>query len=155
MTTAPAVPLARLMSMAFRQLIDDLHSALAEQGWTDVRESYGFVLLAIRDEDTTSTELAELLGVSKQAISKMLDAMELSGYISRRSTNGDRRVKTVALDDRGLELLATVQVIYADLESRWADVIGTTALAQTRKRLERVIRDRNGGSLPQLRPASG
>ena len=55
MTVASSLPLARLMGMAFRQMIDDLHAALRDQGWDDVRESYGFVLLAIREEETTTT----------------------------------------------------------------------------------------------------
>jgi DNA-binding MarR family transcriptional regulator len=139
--------------MAFRQMIDDLHVALRDRGWDDVRESYGFVLLAIRDEETTTTELATLLGVSKQAVSKLLDAMEQSGYVERRADVDDGRVKSVTLAARGRELLVVVEQIYADLEQRWADVLGETALGQTRSRIERVVRERNDGSLPQLRPA--
>ena len=152
-TDTTAVPLARLMGMAFRQLIDDLHIRLKAQGWHDVRPSYGFVLLAIRDQDTTTTELARLLGVTKQATSKLLDAMEHGRYVERRSGIGDGRSKAVALAERGHELLAAVEAIYAELESEWADVIGTTALEQTRTRVERVLRARHGGQLPRLRPA--
>ena len=43
----PAVPLARLLLLAHRQLVDGLHERLRERGWTDVRESYGFVLLVL------------------------------------------------------------------------------------------------------------
>jgi DNA-binding MarR family transcriptional regulator len=152
--TSNTVPLARLMGMAFRQLIDDLHARLAERGWTDVRQSFGFVLLAIRDEETTTTELARLLGVSKQATSKLLDAMALGRYVERRSAvSGDGRVKTVALAPRGHELLTAVEAIYTELEAEWSEVIGATGLEQTRARLERVLRSRHGGQLPQLRPA--
>ena len=71
MTGPAAVPLARLMGMGFRLLIDDLHDRLAAQGWRDIRPAYGFALLAIRDGETTTTELARLLGVTKQATSKL------------------------------------------------------------------------------------
>ena len=77
------VPLARLFAVALRTLIDDLHDGLVERGWVDVRRSYGFVLLALRERETTTTELAGLLGVSKQATSKQLDAMETGGYVRR------------------------------------------------------------------------
>ena len=40
--------LARLFAMAYRQLIDGLHERLRDQGWTDVRPAFGFVLLAAR-----------------------------------------------------------------------------------------------------------
>jgi DNA-binding MarR family transcriptional regulator len=149
----PAIPLARLLGMAFRQLVDDLHVRLVERGWHDVRESYGFVLLAVRDRDTTTTELARLLGVSKQAVSKLLDMMEDGRYVHRSAATDDGRVKTVALAPRGRDLLAAVEAIYAELEAEWAGVIGATALEQTRMRVERVLRARHGGDLPQLRPA--
>lgn len=152
MTPPEPVPLARLMAMAYRQLVDDLHATLPERGWHDVRESYGFVLLALREDSTTTTELAGLLGVSKQAVSKLLDAMEAGGYVERTADRDDGRLKSVALAPRGRELLSVVEEIYADLEAAWAEVIGTTALGQTRSRIERVIRERHGGELPRLRP---
>lgn len=152
MTEQTPIPLARLMGMAFRQMIDDLHVRLVERGWLDVRQSFGFVLLAIRDHQTTTTELAALLGVSKQATSKLLDAMEESGFVARRGAPEDGRIKTVALAPRGRLLLAEVEQIYSDLEAQWAQVIGEAALRQTRSRLEQVVRDRQGGELPRLRP---
>ncbi len=70
----PSVPLARLLAMAYRHLVVGLHERLAARGWRDVRPQYGYVLLACRDRPTTSGELAGMLGVSKQAASKLADA---------------------------------------------------------------------------------
>ena len=71
----PGVPLARLLAMAYRHLVVGLHERLAASGWRDVRPEYGYVLLACRDRPTTSGELAGMLGVSKQAASKLADAL--------------------------------------------------------------------------------
>jgi len=57
----------RLFAMAYRHLVVDLHERLVARGWRDVRPHYGYVLLACRDQPTTSGGLAALLGVSKQA----------------------------------------------------------------------------------------
>jgi DNA-binding MarR family transcriptional regulator len=151
-TSPTSLPLARLLGMAYRQLVDDLHAALRARGWTDVREVYGFVLLAVREADTTTTALAELLGVSKQATSKLLDAMEEGGYVRRRPDEHDGRVKVVGIEPRGRELLDAVEAVYVELEEGWAEVIGVTGLEQTRRRLERVLRSRHGAVLPPLRP---
>lgn len=147
-----ATPLARLLGMGLRLLVDDLHAALAAQGWTDVRESYGYVLLAIREHETTTTDLAALLGVTKQATSQLLDAMEDSGYLTRRPSTGDRRVKAVALTGRGHELLEDVEAIYRRLEADWANQIGTSRLEQLRADLDHILRTRHNGQLPHLRP---
>lgn len=37
-SSSPDVPLARLLAMALRQLIDRLRERLAEEGWRDVRD---------------------------------------------------------------------------------------------------------------------
>ena len=152
MSGDPSTPLARLFALAYRQLIDDMHERLAERGWSDVRRSYGFVLLALRERGATVTELAGLLGVSKQATSKLLDAMVAGGYLRRAGGAADARVKVVALAPRGHRLLAAVEEIYAELEQRWAAVIGADAVGAIRTGLLAVLHDRHGDPLPQLRP---
>jgi DNA-binding MarR family transcriptional regulator len=147
-----ATPLARLLAMSYRTIIDDLHGALREEGWTDVRENYGYVLLNVRNDSVTVTDLAGLLGVTKQATSKLLDAMEAGGYVVRGGADGDGRAKLVSIAPRGLDLLAVVEKIYERIEASWADVIGERALAQTRDRLELVLHNRFGNDLPRLRP---
>ena len=73
-------PLARLFAIAYRLLIDGLHDRLQAQGWTDVRPPYGFVLLAARDQPASVTGLASLMGMTKQAASKLVEAMVAGGY---------------------------------------------------------------------------
>ncbi len=145
------VPMARLLAMSYRLLIDGLHIGLQDAGWTDVRPSYGFVLLATRDRSTTSTELASLLGVSKQAASKLIDAMEEGGYVRRSTGVDDARTRNVELLERGHQLLAAVEGIYRDLESEWATVIGERAVEQTRRNLTRVVLAAHDGALPAIR----
>jgi DNA-binding MarR family transcriptional regulator len=143
--------LARLFAIAFRQLIDGLHERLAAQGWTDVRPSFGFVLLAARDEPTTATALAALLGTTKQAASKLVDTMEAAGYVARSVGDEDARQRLVHLTRRGRDLLAAVEAIYDDLEAEWADVIGSRRVAAIRRDLTEVLSDPDG-VLPAVRP---
>jgi DNA-binding MarR family transcriptional regulator len=144
-------PLARLFAIAFRQLIDGLHERLASQGWTDVRPSFGFVLLAARDEPTTATALAALLGTTKQAASKLVDTMEAAGYVARSVDDGDARQRPIRLTTRGRDLLTAVEAIYDDLEAEWADVIGLRRVAAIRRDLTEVLSDPQG-ELPPVRP---
>ncbi len=145
------LPMARLLAMSYRLMIDGLHIRLREAGWTDVRPSYGFVLLATRDNSTTSTELASLLGVSKQAVSKLIDAMEDGGYVRRSPGVGDARTRSVELVERGHQLLAAVELIYRDLEAEWSTVIGERAVEQTRRNLTRVVLAAHDGVFPAIR----
>jgi DNA-binding MarR family transcriptional regulator len=149
---AAAVPLARLFAMAYRQLIDGLHARLAAHGHHDVRPSYGYVLLAARDAPVAARELADLLGVTKQAASQLIDAMEAGGYVQRRDDPQDARAKLVALTPRGRRFLATVEAIYSELEDEWAAVTGRHRLEAIRQGLTAVLEAAHDGKLPRVRP---
>jgi DNA-binding MarR family transcriptional regulator len=149
--TQPEVPLARLFAMGYRLLIDALHERLAARGWTDVRQAYGFVLLALRDGPALLRELPAALGTSKQAVSKLVDAMVEAGYVERAADPGDARAKRVQLSTRGRALLGAVEEIYAELEQGWADVLDPGRLAALRTDLALLLRTAHGGELPAVR----
>jgi predicted transcriptional regulator len=132
-TPATGAPLARLFALAYRSLVDGLHEGLRTRGWDDVRPAYGFVLLAAREGPTTTTEIAALTGVSKQAASKLLDAMEAAGYLGRVTSAGDARQRPVKLTARGVALLATVEEIYRELEQGWAETLGPGGCGRPRR----------------------
>ena len=147
-----SAPLARLFAVGYRQLIDGLHDRLQDRGWTDVRPAFGFVLLAARDQPTSVTELAELMGMTKQAASKLVDAMVSAGYVQRGIDSHDGRQRPVTLTGRGEELLSAVEEVYAELEDGWAKLIGASHLDRMRRDLVHILSDPGNGQLPPVRP---
>ena len=145
-------PLARLFAIAYRSLIDQLHQRLADEGWSDVRPAFGFGLLAARTGPTTSSELAALMGTTKQAASKLVDSMESAGYVRRSAGDDDARQRPVHLTAKGARLLGTVERIYRELEAEWADVIGAAGVEALRRDLVEVLTDAETGVLPPVRP---
>jgi DNA-binding MarR family transcriptional regulator len=145
-------PLARLFAIAYRQLIDGLHDRLHALGWADVRPAFGFVLLAARERPTSVTELAELMGVTKQAASKLVDAMVSSGYVRRGAGAEDGRQRPVSLTRRGEELLSAVEQVYTELEDGWAKMIGSSHVDRIRRDLMHVLASPDDGQLPPVRP---
>jgi DNA-binding MarR family transcriptional regulator len=144
-------PLARLFAIAYRSLVDGLHDRLRSRGWTDVRPAFGFVLLAARGGPTTSTELAALMGTTKQAASKLVDTMVAAGYVRRSAADRDARRRPVELTARGEDLLDAVEAIYAELEQEWATVIGAQHVERLRTDLVQVL-SVGDGTLPPVRP---
>jgi len=149
---ASSVPLARLLAMAYRQLIDRLHERLAAEGYTDVRPTFGYVLLAVRDGPTTGADIALLLGVTKQAASKLVDAMEQGGYVRRQTHGDDARAKEIAITARGRRFLGTVESIYRDLEGEWAEVTSKKRVEALRDDLRTIVEAAHDGQLPAIRP---
>ncbi len=145
-------PLARLFAIAYRQLITDLHAELARRGWTDVRPAYGFALLALREGPLSSGELGVLMGMTKQASSKLVEALVDAGYARRGESTGDARVRPIELTDRGRDLQNNRG---GDLHRTSRTVgltsIGADRLAALRADLISVTSDEDG-ELPPVRP---
>jgi DNA-binding MarR family transcriptional regulator len=138
--------------MAYRDLVEELHERLRDGGWRDVRPAFGFVLLAARDTGTTATDLAVLMGTTKQAASKLVAAMVAAGYVDLRTGDDDGRRRPLHLTERGTALLAAVESIYADLEAEWATAIGASGVARLRRDVTKAVAARHGGELPPVRP---
>ncbi|WP_203850114.1 MarR family winged helix-turn-helix transcriptional regulator, partial [Dactylosporangium siamense] len=152
----PPVPLARLFAMAGRYLVERLHQRLADRGWPDIPPATGYVLLAARTGPTTGGEIAQLMRTSKQAASKLLEAMERRGFVERGAAGADGadgRMKSVVLTDQGRELLTAVEDIYVELESDWAALMGRDTLELIRTSLTGALIDAYGGALPAIGPS--
>lgn len=150
---AGRTPLARLFAVAYRSLIMDLHAELRVRGWSDVRPAYGFVLIALQSGPTTSGALSDLLGITKQATSKLVKGMADAGYLTRTIGVVDSRERPLVLTDRGIDLLGVVEEIYVDLEARWAGVIGADELERLRQGLTAALTENGRHELPAIRPA--
>src|SRR5262249_35093910 len=124
--------------MVYRTLIDDLHARLRGRGWRDVRPSYGFVLLEARSRALGVTDIARLMGITKQAASKLVGSMASAGYLRDVGVE-DARARRVALSARGRRLLSAVEEIYGELEAGWAKVIGAARVEALRKDLVEVL----------------
>ena len=72
----------------------------------DIQSEYGlkppqyFALNAL-DEPVPMRHIAELLRCDRSAVTWITDRLEERGYVERRSAEGDRRVKLLALTDEG------------------------------------------------------
>jgi DNA-binding MarR family transcriptional regulator len=117
--------LAILLTAANRCLADRLGRAVATAGGEAMRPSFGFVLRAVAAEEPTVSRLAELLGVSKQAASRLADDMVSLGYLERAADPEDRRRTRLRLSRTGQRIrtraLAESRTIEDELRERFGD----------------------------------
>src|SRR5947209_4608398 len=86
-----------LLARGFRATVDELQRRLAAEGFADVRPAHGFAFVRLAPDGATGNELAEHLGVTKQAASQMVDELERRGYVVRQADPRDGRGKVVVL----------------------------------------------------------
>jgi DNA-binding MarR family transcriptional regulator len=124
----PGYELPLRLLLAFRTIIDALHTELAGRGHAELRPMHGFVFQAIGVDGTTAVDLGRRLGISKQAAGKTIESLERLGYVQRGTDPADRRSKVVRLTARGFDALRQSAEIFDDLRSRWAATIGPQRL---------------------------
>ena len=114
-----------LIVAANRCVSDRLGAAVATVGGETMRPSFGFVIRAVAAEHPTVSRLAELLGVTKQAASRLADDMVSLGYLERAGDPSDRRRTQLRLSLTGervwVRARAESEAMEAELRERFGD----------------------------------
>ena len=136
------------MALAYQQFVEELHAELARHGIRDIRPSYGYVLRTIEQQPLNQRELAARLGVTEQAIGKLVSEMVRRKFLRRTVDATDARARRIVLAARGEEVLRHARRFHVRFEAQLANELGT-AVSAMRAVLAHII-DRGG---PDARPA--
>jgi DNA-binding MarR family transcriptional regulator len=137
--------LAILITAANRCVSDRLVAAVSTAGGEAMRPSFGFVLRAVAAEQPTVSRLAELLGVSKQAASRLADDMVSLGYLERAEDAGDRRRTRLRLSAAGERIRSRALEESREMEAELRRRFGDTQVRHLRELLIDFV-ERHGGA---------
>jgi DNA-binding MarR family transcriptional regulator len=137
--------LAILITAANRCVADRLGAAVATVGGEAMRPSFGFVLRAVAAEQPTVSRLAELLGVSKQAASRLADDMVTLGYLERAADAGDRRRTRLRLSPAGTRIRERALEESHAMEAELRERFGAAQVDHLRALLTDFV-ERHGGA---------
>lgn len=141
-----------LLGMAFQLVLGEFVSRLDAAGYAELRPIHGMVFQALRRSEATGTELAERLGVTKQAAGQIVADLEQRGYLKRRPHPEGGRRRMVSLTDKARSHLVIAGRLLHQLESELAEELGDPRLAGLRAELTRLIRVIADDTVPPLRP---
>jgi DNA-binding MarR family transcriptional regulator len=96
-----------LLRLARRAYGNAVRAALAESGFDDMPRNGAYLLARVHDGRYAVADLIRGLGISKQAVSQLVDTMVTRGYLERKPDADDRRRMQLTLTPRG-EAAATV-----------------------------------------------
>lgn len=119
-------------------LIQRVNDGVVARGFPDVRPAHGFAFVRISHGGATATELADYLGITRQAASQLVDELETKGYVQRRPHPVDSRARLVVLTDRGVACTRAAERAAADAVRPWARTLGERRLRQLRADLASV-----------------
>ncbi|SNY44792.1 MarR family winged helix-turn-helix transcriptional regulator [Paractinoplanes atraurantiacus] len=113
----------------------------------DLTPAQAQLLCVIKERPQRMAELAASMGMSKNALSQLVDRTERRGLVQRESPERDRRVITLDLTPVGRKL---AESLYADVADRLPDIAGTLSPADQRL-LERLATTIAAAHIPTLR----
>jgi DNA-binding MarR family transcriptional regulator len=146
-----SIPTTRLTALArrlVRLVTDRTRAELTRAGFSDVRPAHNLVLaqVAAVASGARITDMAAGAGVTKQAITLMVDHLAASGYVARVADPSDRRAKHVVLTERGAAAADASRRAVEEIERGWAEQLGADRLAEVKATLADLIAGLERGS---------
>ncbi|GIF03659.1 MarR family transcriptional regulator [Actinoplanes siamensis] len=124
-----------LLLGAASALVDGINAGIRARGFTDLRPAHGFAFVRLAPSGATVVELAEHLGVTKQAASQMADELVRKGYVARRPHPSDARARLLTLTERGWACTRAADEAASEVLRPWADALGADQVAAVRAAL--------------------
>jgi DNA-binding MarR family transcriptional regulator len=115
--------LPRWLEAVNRRLSADLGQQARRQ-FPELRGSHRRILQMIPPQGIRITDLAQLAGMTKQALGEFADGLEQSGFVASRRHETDGRVRIVSRTPSGDAAVAESQEAIESVERQWRDEVG-------------------------------
>lgn len=136
---APRLRTGHLMRILLRQATQRSTEVLRERGYGDLRPMHMLVIERLSMSATRGTELAENIGLTKQATGQILDRMAALGYVERVPDPADGRAKIVELTERGRQAARASRSNAEETDAHWSETLGPARYRQLRAALASLI----------------
>lgn len=103
------------------QLVDGIQQGMRDGGYADLRPAHGFAFIRLSTGPATTVQVAEHLGVTKQAASEMVRHLTEQGYLRRQPDPEDRRQVLLELTAKGQDATAAAAAAAAKTVAAWRD----------------------------------
>ena len=120
-------------------LVAELTQRMLAAGYGDVRGAHGCVFGNLRADGMRLTELAELAGMTKQAVGEAVSDLEGLGYAERVADPSDGRAKIIRLTERGRAAQRAGFDTIADIEREWTARFGEQRVEDMRSLLADLV----------------
>lgn len=143
------VNVGRLLLQGFELFRKRIVAGIEAAGFTDLRPADTRVFRNLDPAGVRITDLADRAGVTKQAISQLVQDLEVRGYLVRRPDPEDGRCKRVHPTEAGRGVIRAARASRRRLEEAWRGELGEEGLSSLRALLTRLLEARD--ALPEFR----
>ncbi|MEW2163090.1 MarR family winged helix-turn-helix transcriptional regulator [Streptomyces sp. NPDC007084] len=124
MQNSEAMALSAALLSAAGELTRRIDEGVVARGFEGVRPAHGFAFARLSPDGATVTDLAGHLGVTKQAVSQLVEELVGKGYVERRPHPDDARARLIVLTDRGRACTRAAEEAAAEVVRGWGELLG-------------------------------
>jgi DNA-binding MarR family transcriptional regulator len=127
--------LLRRVNQHYRSAI---RAKLTEGGLGDLPQPGYWALTALARGVPDASHLMIEMGVTKQAVSKLLDTLVTAGYVDRKSNEADRRRSDLLLTTKGRKAVSIIESAVRTTERGFIAEVGAESFGQLRQALDQL-----------------
>lgn len=128
-----APPLIALLFEKQRLLDHELLRRLERAGWNNLTRAQSLVFGQLDAGCTGISQIAERLGVSRQAVHRTVVELVDSGYLDITADTASRRTKMLSLTKKGKRVQADARSVFAEIEEELIGTLGVSRVSNLRK----------------------
>jgi DNA-binding MarR family transcriptional regulator len=132
--------IGQLLTQLTRLFQTELFDGLVAAGLADARVPHTHVTAYIKAEGSRLTDLAGQARMTLPAMSELVDDLQRLGIVERRPDPSDGRAKLICLTDAGWEAMRTARGIIAEIEGRYAQLVGKGRFEDAAQTLDALLR---------------
>jgi DNA-binding MarR family transcriptional regulator len=119
----------QLLLRASRIVNRHVVEGLQARGYSGLSATHTTLLSNIDLAGSSVTDAAERAGITKQAMGRLAVELEEAGYVRTEADPEDARVRVLRLTEKGNRLMLDSLDVMAELERRYAGIVGARRLA--------------------------
>jgi DNA-binding MarR family transcriptional regulator len=155
--TLENIPFDRLMVGATLNLLSQaigrrVVMAMRAEGFKDFRQAYNPVFQWCKPAGSRLSELAEMSGVTKSAMSQLVDVLVRLGYVERVPDPTDGRATLIQRTERGWAVNRIAAQVVEATQAEWSAALGQETFAlflQSLRHLTRLTYSPTDGQRPE------
>jgi DNA-binding MarR family transcriptional regulator len=139
----PPPTVGALMRLAWNEFRSRMYNVVQGAGFTDLQPTHLLLFRYPTIINARPSELADQIGITKQAMNDLLRQLEDRGYLELTPDPTDRRAKRISLTKRGVALADLTRNAAQQVSDEWSQAVGHKRFDAFRKTLADLV-ERSG-----------
>ena len=130
--------LLSLLLNAYYQVDEELQKSLQDKGWMELTHSQSIIFLNLGEGRNRVSDIAQHMGVSKQAISRSVNELADLGLITMKADEKDKRARIIELTNKGTVISIDATESLKKIEDKIDSKLGKKKANQLRELLSKL-----------------